>query len=530
MNELFLKIINMSISAGWLVLAVRLLRPVLKKAPKWVSVLLLGIAVIWLICPCFFEHALSLIPDAGAGIAIGIYGYFWIFGMIALALYTAVGYWRLRRKADIAVIYKDNIFQSENVRSPFVLGIIKPRIYLPFKMNVLDLEHVVAHEQTHIRCKDHWGMSPGSGEAGVKDRVKSVMNHKKPAFWIIILAVIVGVISAACFLTSPVSKNTVVMGANYNIEKVLYAVTVGDEISAGPPLQYCVTADYHLYSQQTESDGWNYLGALTPYGLTNDELNQYMPVDVMRKDLKVRQITDAYSLKVENDNFYLVFQTKDGKTYLAYGWEDARERGQAELDDTRLRRLYLLKSSFQSGCVNIDFFQRSLENTVRNNVHCFASFESDKIPGYHIEGFRSGKSNDHSEMTDLGFAVFQTNGEGYRLIDCNVYANTALVENGIFSCPDPAVADINGEIRKDNTFDVLLLLNEDADKVERVYHQDGKEDRVEADTCINAPYMSLWSREYSGTAVSVSQYVYDEDGNTLFCDRVIPLDPAVGED
>lgn len=116
--------------------------------------------------------------------------------------------------------------------------------------------------------------------------------------------------------------------------------------STGPPLQYCVTADYHLYSQQTESDGWNYLGALTPYGLTNDELNQYMPVDVMRKDLKVRQITDAYRLKLENDNFYLVFQTKDGKTYLAYGWEDTGERGQAELDDTRLRRLYLLKSRF----------------------------------------------------------------------------------------------------------------------------------------------------------------------------------------
>ena len=70
--------------------------------------------------------------------------------MIALALYTAVGYWRLRRKADTAVLYKDNVFQSENVSSPFVLGIIKPRIYLPFKRNGGDLEHVIAHEQTRI--------------------------------------------------------------------------------------------------------------------------------------------------------------------------------------------------------------------------------------------------------------------------------------------------------------------------------------------------------------------------------------------
>ena len=70
--------------------------------------------------------------------------------MIALALYTAISYWRLRRKVDTAVRYKDNIFQSENVSFPFVLGIIKPRIYLPFKMNGQYLEYVVAHEQAHI--------------------------------------------------------------------------------------------------------------------------------------------------------------------------------------------------------------------------------------------------------------------------------------------------------------------------------------------------------------------------------------------
>lgn len=195
----------------------------------------------------------------------------------------------------------------------------------------------------------------------------------------------------------------------------------------------------------------NYLGALTPYKLTNDELNEYMPIDDMRKDAKVRLITDAYILRVENDNFYLVFQTNDGKTYLAYGWEDVGERGQAGSDDTRLRRLYLLDSSFHSGYVNVNFFERSLINTVGNYIYSFAHFESDKIPGYHITGFKSGDSNNHIEMNDLGFVVFQTTGEGYRLIDCKVYENAALVENGIFFCSDPAVADVKGEMRNDNT-------------------------------------------------------------------------------
>ena len=327
MNELFLKIINMSISASWLVLAVLILRFVLKKAPKWVNVLLWGIVAVRLICPFTIESSVSLIPDSvgsgelvsewmddyiddsdihdpdsvyydagiGAGreaISDGEGGYYvvtkhdqlgepatientvipvlsivWVTGMAILALYTVISYLRLRRKVDTAVRYKDNIFQSENVNSPFVLGIIKPRIYLPFNMNGQNLEHVVAHEQAHIRRKDHWWKPLGFllltihwfnplmwlayvllcrdielacdekvikelgneqradytqalvacsvnrrmiaacplafGEVGVKERMKSVMNYKKPAFWIIILSVIACVIVAVCFLTNP---------------------------------------------------------------------------------------------------------------------------------------------------------------------------------------------------------------------------------------------------------------------------------------------------------------------------------------
>ena len=195
----------------------------------------------------------------------------WTIGILLLVAYTVISYWRLRRKVDTAVRYKDNIFQSENVKSPFVLGIIKPRIYLPFNMNGQDLEHVVAHEQAHIHRKDHWWKPFGFllltihwfnplvwlayvllcrdielacdekvikelgneqradytqalvacsvnrrmiaacplafGEVGVKDRVKSVMNYKKPAFWGVVLAVIVCVFVAVCFLTNPVTKN-----------------------------------------------------------------------------------------------------------------------------------------------------------------------------------------------------------------------------------------------------------------------------------------------------------------------------------
>ena len=310
MSELFLKIINMSISASWLVLVVLILRFVLKKAPRWINVMLWGIVAIRLICPFSIESAFSLIPsaetipmniemaanpaiDSGINIVnnvinpvvsatftpnpatsanplqiwIPVASFLWITGMVVLLFYTVISYCRLRCKVDTAVLYKNNIFQSENVASPFVLGIMKPRIYLPFNIDEQDLEYVVAHEQAHIRRNDHLWKPLGFllltlhwfnplmwvayvllcrdielacdekvikelgneqradytqalvacsvnrrmiaacplafGEVGVKERVKSVMNYKKPAFWMIVIAVISCVVVAVCFLTNP---------------------------------------------------------------------------------------------------------------------------------------------------------------------------------------------------------------------------------------------------------------------------------------------------------------------------------------
>ena len=340
MNDLFLKIINMSISASWLVLAVLLLRFVLKKAPKWVNVLLWGIVAVRLAFPFSIESALSLIPSAetvpmdiemavqptiNSGVPvinsmvnpmlssfappqdvltsanplqiwIPIFSFLWIAGIAALLLYTVVSYWRLRRKVSEAVILRDNIYQSENVASPFVLGVFRPRIYLPYNMDGQDLSHVIAHEQAHIRRRDHWWKPLGFllltihwfnplmwlayvllcrdielacdekvikelgneqradytqalvacsvnrrmiaacplafGEVGVKERVRSVMNYKKPAFWIIVVAVIACIVVAVCFLTNPVgfqfdeATHTIVSANHFDMRNTGEAVAV----------------------------------------------------------------------------------------------------------------------------------------------------------------------------------------------------------------------------------------------------------------------------------------------------------------
>ena len=326
MSEIFLKIINMSISASYIVLAVLLLRLLLKKAPKWITVVLWGIVAVRLVCPFSIESVLSLIPSAetvspdimmdrtpeiNTGIPIinqvinpvisgsftpdpgtsanplqlwiPTFAVIWIVGMVALLIYTVISYVNVKRKIGTAVLLRENIYQSENVVSPFVLGIIMPKIYLPFNMNEKDMEHVVAHEMAHIRRKDHLWKPLGFvlltlhwfnplmwlgyvllcrdielacdekvikeldhdaradysqalltcsvnrrmiaacplafGEVGVKDRVKSVLNYKKPAFWIIIAAVVACVVVAVCFLTNPPAKE-VNLEFPFEIEKV----------------------------------------------------------------------------------------------------------------------------------------------------------------------------------------------------------------------------------------------------------------------------------------------------------------------
>ena len=310
MSGFFLNIVNMSISASWIVLAVLLLRLLLKKVPKWIIVLLWGIVAVRLICPFTIESVMSLIPSTetispeimtentpaiNSGvpiinnfvnpiigesftpdpstsanplqILIPILAVAWVVGIAIMLAYTVVSYFRVKSKIGTAVLLRDNIFQSENVISPFVLGITKPKIYLPFNMNEQDMEHVIAHENAHIRRKDHWWKPVGFliltlhwfnplmwlgyvllcrdielacdekvvkefdneqkanysqalltcsvnrrviaacplafGEVGVRARVKSVLNYKKPAFGIVVTAIVASIVVAICFLTNP---------------------------------------------------------------------------------------------------------------------------------------------------------------------------------------------------------------------------------------------------------------------------------------------------------------------------------------
>lgn len=352
MTGLFLKIINMSLTASWLVLAVLVLRPVLKKAPKWVNVLLWGLVGIRLVCPFSIESALSLIPSTetlrpeimmeaepsiesgipavnnvlnpiiehnftpapGASanplqILLPILAAFWCTGVILLLLYAAISYFRLLQKVNTAVLFGDNIYQSENIASPFILGIIKPKIYIPFSLPEESREFVLAHEQAHLRRHDHWWKPFGFlllavywfhplmwlsyillcrdielacdekviqelgrkaradysqalldcsadrrritacplafGETDVKKRVKSVLHYKRPAFLIVTAALAACIVVIICFLTNPYSDKV------FDLADADWAVIVSQDGSepvriSGAPLE-TLSADITQY-------------------------------------------------------------------------------------------------------------------------------------------------------------------------------------------------------------------------------------------------------------------------------------------
>lgn len=304
MSAVFLKILNMSISASWIAMIVLVLRLCLKRAPKWWNVLLWGLVAVRLMLPFSVESALSLLPRAevvrpaviapsvpgeaapmiGGATAVAsdtaasslsvwtILGWVWLFGVLVLVLYTLVSTLRLRHQVREAVRLRGNIYQSEQVASPFVLGILRPRIYLPYHMDSREAQHVLAHEQAHLRRGDHFWKPLGFllltihwfnpliwlsyamlcrdielacdetviqdlgceqradymqalvacsvnrrriaacplafGETGVKERVKSVMNYKKPTLWVMLLALALCVVLAGCFLTDPKDTNS----------------------------------------------------------------------------------------------------------------------------------------------------------------------------------------------------------------------------------------------------------------------------------------------------------------------------------
>ena len=349
MAAVFLKLLNLSISASWLVLAVLVLRLVSKRSPKWMNVLLWGIVALRLVLPFSIESAVSLIPSAEtvspaavqfapaptitSGVSIidnavnpslsehfaavptasvnplyvwtEIAGWVWLIGLGAMLLYALVSYLRLRRRVSVSLPVQDHIYLCDAISSPFILGVVKPRIYLPSGLDEVQQQNVLAHEQAHLARRDHWWKPLGFallavywfnpvlwlaytllcrdielacdervirtmdesavktystvllacsmprkavitcplafGEVGVKERVKNALHYKKPAFWVVAASVTVCIVVAVCFLTNPPTDTDAAGLVGFHREQVTYADVTG--ASGAQPSNVQLTAE-----------------------------------------------------------------------------------------------------------------------------------------------------------------------------------------------------------------------------------------------------------------------------------------------
>lgn len=349
MAAVFLKLLNLSISASWLVLAVLVLRLISKRSPKWVNVLLWGIVALRLVLPFSIESAVSLIPSAEtvspaavqfdpaptitSGVSVidnavnpslsehfaavptasvnplyvwtEIAGWVWLIGLGAMLLYALVSYLRLRRRVSVSLCVRENIYLCDAISSPFILGVVKPHIYLPSTLDEVQRQNVLSHEQAHLARRDHWWKPLGFallavywfnpvlwlayallcrdielacdervirtmdesavktystvllacsmprkavitcplafGEVGVKERVKNALHYKKPAFWVVAASVTVCIVVAVCFLTNPPTDTDAAGLVGFHREQVTYADVTG--ASGAQPSNVQLTAE-----------------------------------------------------------------------------------------------------------------------------------------------------------------------------------------------------------------------------------------------------------------------------------------------
>lgn len=367
MSRIFSDVLQMSIVAAWMIPIVMVFRLLLKRAPKWVNLVLWGLVGLRLVCPFVPESRFSLMPKlpilsgylygnmignsagnafradtlqsgtnfsnnisqaaldgsmsaAGSGV-VGVFGItgsgigafgagvwriperllsiftiLWLAGVILFTGYAVYSYVRVRRQVAEAMWLRENLWICDEVKSPFIPGLHKPKIYLSSSMDEAQYPYVIAHEQAHLKRGDQWWKPLGFlilaihwfnpfvwaayilfcndlelacdesavkklnpqerkdysyallscsmqrrlvtvcplafGEVGVKKRVKEILNYKKPTFWVVLAAVAVCVIIAVCFLTNPKQGTTTTILLTNETGKSENGVDAGNVASA----------------------------------------------------------------------------------------------------------------------------------------------------------------------------------------------------------------------------------------------------------------------------------------------------------
>ena len=335
MNALVTQLLRQSLTGGWMILVLVLLRPLIKKLPRWISCLLWALAAVRLAVPFSLESKMSLVPQQIAATAPHTYvpmivsripqaqaaasqsfswqqllPALWLAGVAVMAVYALISCIRILRKVQVSIRVGKGLYLCDEVHSPFILGLFRPRIYLPSDLKQPTLDYVLAHERAHLRRGDHlwkplgyallsiywfnplcWvayilfcrdieqacdeavikGMSPGDkkaysaallqcslpghaiaacplafGEVGVKQRIRGILNYRKPRFWVMVVSMVLCAALSVSLLTDPVEANEV-------------EAAVEETKSQGLPVYSSPSQDAHVLYQLAPGEDYTVL-------------------------------------------------------------------------------------------------------------------------------------------------------------------------------------------------------------------------------------------------------------------------------
>lgn len=316
LDEIFMQIVKMSFMASIVIVVVLVARILLKKAPKIFSYALWSVVLIRLVCPFSIKSILSLIPKKADNISqqivtsttphrvapappiinspqpsidttipqttvvtntgidwIFVIEILWIIGILAMLLYSVVSLVKLQKSLKYSLNYRENIYLAKNLKSPFVMGVFRPKIYLPDNLTEDEKEYIILHEQMHIKRFDyiikiisflilclHWfnplvwvaffmsskdmemscdesvikklgndvkkdystsllslatgkriigGTPLAFGEGQTKSRIKNILSYKQPRFWVVLVCLLAVIAVCVGLMTNPKEKETI---------------------------------------------------------------------------------------------------------------------------------------------------------------------------------------------------------------------------------------------------------------------------------------------------------------------------------
>lgn len=641
MENLFIKLFNVSVTASFVVLAVILIRFIMKKSPKWIICILWSLVGLRLVFPFSIESVLSLIPSAETlppdimvthtpeihtgipiinssinpiftesfkpnlatsanpmQIIIFIASIIWIVGIAVMLIYSAISYFYLRQKVSVSIKNSDNIYYCDNIKSPFILGLIIPKIYLPSNIQNDSYNYVLSHEKAHIKRLDHiwkplaflilsvywynpflWvayilfcqdietacdqkviksmeseeikGYSTALlnfsinrklinacplafGEVGVKTRIKSILNYKKPAFWIIILTFVLAIAVAICFLTVPKNKP--------NTESSLptaqnltcftpYRLDYNDGMFSYVPsietfLCYCLDEDLNLYTIDNNNLATS-LGKMEEITLDSKNFDSRLKQNFWLTKFSTTGFRHdnkrAFILKVDNkdekdDEIYLLLEQENGDYYIAMGYYNMNLAEPKNEDKSIIRWIFKVNPSenkntylqTQNSHTNgrVFYYKEPTYEYAQPEIVRYNDLEKAELEQL-IKKMKKLKWVDDSLTDSISF-----NFDGY--LYYNGYKIFFGYEQNVLFC-NQYFANI-----KDNLLEPLKILRKTAKEniftKKEIYYYEKANEYSGFSTVLTLDYIN---NSFTFSTSSVSSYLpigkFDFDGNILTC-------------